>query len=308
MHVAPSTPFLPAHERSGIGVFRNMASKVMWVGRTASVVFGLALVMAFVIGAASTAWSATGGNFILGKANAATTPTSLVGTLADVAKSAFVVQNKSGGTALDLRVGNATTPANNVAPMKVNSKARVANLNAASAGRADSAASADLATNAQTAANAGNADKLDGKDSSAFAIKTDQSIAFASDCDNPEQWTLCAPVTVTVPAGKTYNVSVWSSFTAKALVNAQSVAFCSGGRGPSISADNPCITPLGAHSRVTFGSGQFGAAATSGEAGPLSEGEYTFGTALRPQYEGFMPDDHARVITKVMVRNTANSF
>jgi hypothetical protein len=73
-------------------------------------VFGLALVMALVLGLAATAWSATGGNFILGKKNAATTPTSLVSTLADAAKSALMVQNKSGGAALDLRVGNATTP------------------------------------------------------------------------------------------------------------------------------------------------------------------------------------------------------
>ncbi len=131
---------------------------------TASMVFGLTLVLALVIGAASTAWSATGGNFILGKANAATTPTILVSTLADAAKSAFVVNNKSGGAALDLRVGNATTPANNVAPMKVNSSARVANLNAALAGRADSAFSADFATNAQNATDADNADMLDGKD------------------------------------------------------------------------------------------------------------------------------------------------
>ena len=105
-------------------MLRKVASKVAWVGRTASMVFGLALVMALVLGVAATAWSATGGNFLLGKANSSTTPTSLVSTLTDAAKSALTVQNKSGGAALDLRVGNATTPANNVAPLKVNSSAK----------------------------------------------------------------------------------------------------------------------------------------------------------------------------------------
>jgi len=45
---------------------RSMASKVAWVGRTASMVFGLALVVALILGVASAALSATGGNFILG--------------------------------------------------------------------------------------------------------------------------------------------------------------------------------------------------------------------------------------------------
>lgn len=50
--------------------------------------------------------------------------------------------------------------------MRVNSNTRVANLNAATAGRADSAASADNATNAQ------NANTLDNKDSTEFANAT----------------------------------------------------------------------------------------------------------------------------------------
>ncbi len=120
---------------------RSVFGKVMWVGRATVFLVGLAVIMALVVGAATTAMGATGGNFILGKANTATTPTSLVSTLADAAKSALIVNNKSGGVALDLRVGNATTPPNSVAPMKVNSDKVVTNLNA---------------------------DELDGKDSAAF--------------------------------------------------------------------------------------------------------------------------------------------
>ena len=108
--------------------------------------------------------------------------------------------------------------------MKVYSQAEVATLNAQVAGHAEQA---------DTATNAGDADTLDGKDSSAFAIRTDHSIALAADCDTPNTWNLCVPVTVTVPAGKTYYASVWSSFTAKAGANSQNVAFCSAGRGPA---------------------------------------------------------------------------
>ncbi len=54
-------------------MLRSMAIKVAWLGRTASMVFGLALVVGLIFGVASAALSATGGNFILGKANEPTT-------------------------------------------------------------------------------------------------------------------------------------------------------------------------------------------------------------------------------------------
>jgi hypothetical protein len=143
---------------------RSALSKVAWVGRTASMVFGLALVMALVLGVASMAFGANGQNFILGKLNnAATRVTGLVGNVDGAA--ALRVTNPNAGTndtALDLRVQAGE------APMKVDSATRVANLNAATAGRADSAARADTATSAQNAANAQNADKLDGVDSAAL--------------------------------------------------------------------------------------------------------------------------------------------
>ncbi len=142
-------------------MLRSTASKVMWVGRATVFMVGLSVILALVFGVATTALSATGGNFILGKAkNAATKVTGLVG---NVDGAALRVTNPNAGTndtALDLRVQAGE------APLMVNSTARVANLNAATAGRADSAASADNATNAQ------NAETLDGKDSSEFANAT----------------------------------------------------------------------------------------------------------------------------------------
>lgn len=98
--------------------------------------FGLALVVGLTAGAASMAFGANGGNFILGKNNAATALTRLTG---NVNGPAMQVQNTNAGTndtALNLNVQPGE------APMRVDSDARVTDLNA---------------------------DKLDGNDSSAFA-------------------------------------------------------------------------------------------------------------------------------------------
>jgi hypothetical protein len=88
-------------------------------------VFGLALVMALVVGAASTAWSATGGNFILGKGNSAGAASKLT---ANVAAPALALVNKS--TAAAATALNLTVPAGK-APLTVNATAGTAtNLSA----------------------------------------------------------------------------------------------------------------------------------------------------------------------------------
>jgi hypothetical protein len=140
VHEAPSTPFLPADERSGIGVFRNVASKVMWVGRTASMVFGLALVMALVLGVAATAWSATGENFILGKGNVATAITRLTGAEGVDGPMLRIRNNNADPNDTALRLWVQTGEA----PMRVNSDTKVANLNA---DMVDGTDASQLATN-----------------------------------------------------------------------------------------------------------------------------------------------------------------
>ena len=119
---------------------KTVFGKVMWVGRATIFMVGLAVILALVFGVATTALGATGGNFILGKANVAGAVSKLT---AGISGPALQLVNSGAGTALDLRVGSSTTaPADKtVAPMKVDSQARVANLNA---------------------------DRLDGKDSTAF--------------------------------------------------------------------------------------------------------------------------------------------
>ena len=101
-------------------MIRSALGKVAWVGRTASMVFGLALVMALVIGLASTAWSATGGNFVLGKANVATTVSKLTASIAGPALTLVNRSTDAAATALNVSV------AEGKAPIKVNAAAGTA--------------------------------------------------------------------------------------------------------------------------------------------------------------------------------------
>lgn len=119
---------------------RSTLSKAARVGRATVFLVGLAVVLALVAGAASMAFAANGSNFVLGVLNnTATAVTKLTGNVDGPALQ--VVNNKDGAgdTALDLRVQAGE------APMRVNSATKVINLNA---------------------------DKLDNRDSSAFAPRS----------------------------------------------------------------------------------------------------------------------------------------
>ncbi len=102
---------------------KSIFGKVMWVGKGTVFLVGLSVILAAVMGVASMAFAAKGKPFILGKSNVATKVSTLI--------------KKGAGPALDLRVGSGP-------PLRVNSSAPVANLNA---------------------------DKVDGKDFSAFGAK-----------------------------------------------------------------------------------------------------------------------------------------
>jgi hypothetical protein len=90
---------------------RSVLSKVMWVGRATVFLVGLAVILALVIGLASAAFAGTGfgAPFNLGKTNTVDRVSTLV--------------NSGFGPALSLQVSSG-------APLKVNSAARVAKLNA----------------------------------------------------------------------------------------------------------------------------------------------------------------------------------
>ena len=104
--------------------------KVMWVGRATTFCVGLAVVLAVVLGVGTAALAAVPGDpFKLGRVNAVGRLTTLVG---NVDGAMLRVDNDGFGTALDLRVGASSAAPNQkiVAPMTVDSRAKVANLNA----------------------------------------------------------------------------------------------------------------------------------------------------------------------------------
>ncbi len=376
--------------------------KVTWMARATTTVVGLAIMLALVFGVATTAIGATGGNFILGKANGATTVSKLTANIAAPALTLVNNSTEAAATALNISV------ASGKAPLKVNAAAGTAtNLSAdeldgksseqfanaihphsgaditsgtvaeahidgtvardaevmptvkandgvgsgvdadtidgqnSSAfapsshnhddryyteGEVNTALSGKANTNHQHSGaditsgtveadriedGAGsnlNADQLDGKNSSAFGIRTAHAQEHADLCDTPDIWNECAPVTVTVPEGKNYIVSVWSSFSAKdsSIGSSQLLFYCSAGKGPSLSKTDPCITPFGGDNAVAVHS-YLTAASSSGETASLSPGTYTFFTALWPQDREFATS-HGRVITKVMVRDATNGL
>ena len=101
------------------------------MGRATTFLVALAVIVALSVGPASAALAGTGvgAAFNLGKTNTVDALSSLVGSTS----SMLEVGNSGSGTALDLRVGPSTTPADQkaAAPMKGDARAMVANLTAA---------------------------------------------------------------------------------------------------------------------------------------------------------------------------------
>jgi hypothetical protein len=110
---------------------KSLVGGLVRTTRATVLLVGLAVVLALVFGAASTATAKNGNPFVLGKANnAATKVSGLIGGMST--GSVLAVKNPSDGEALGLSVGDpAGDPAaKTVAPIKADSQARVANLNA----------------------------------------------------------------------------------------------------------------------------------------------------------------------------------
>jgi hypothetical protein len=59
-------------------MMRTAASKVMWIGKATIFLVGLSVILALIFGVASTAFSANGNPFLLGKKNVATTVSTLL--------------------------------------------------------------------------------------------------------------------------------------------------------------------------------------------------------------------------------------
>ena len=126
-------------------MLRNAASKVMWVGRATVFLVGLAVILALVLGVASTVSAHTGnkGFFHLGHKNVASAVSTLV--------------KQGPGPALNLVVGTGQPP------LQVNASAgKATNLNA------DKLDGLDQSAFLRSTGKAADADKLDGKDSTEF--------------------------------------------------------------------------------------------------------------------------------------------
>jgi hypothetical protein len=314
------------------------------------IMLALATTLALVFGVATTAPGATGGSFLLGKANVAVAVSKLT---ASIPGPVLQVVNNGAGTALDLRVGSSTTaPADKtVAPVKVDSQAKVVNLNAdeidgkdavSFASSAHTHAGADITsgtvaeariddsltrdgevmTRVRAADGTGSgldADQIDGLDSTTFGITTQHNQQDLEYCYTPapnpttgfSPRQACAPLTVVVPPGKKYVVSVWSTFSvygswAETQLT-QQVRYCSGMQAPG-QAQPDCVTPFGVQSAMTASRGEYVAASTSGETLPLTEGTYTFGTIVMPQSHNLSQTSVSSgdtVVTKVLVRDAS---
>lgn len=274
---------------------RNAVGKIVWMARATTVMVGLAIMLALVLGVVTSALAALPGDpFRLGQTNGIDAMSTLVG---NVAGPLLRVDNSStgaGATALSLQV-EAGKP-----PMKVNSGAKVAKLNtdkldgldstgfyaagskvadSSHADLADSATSAQRATNARNATNAQNAadaDKLDGLDSAALGVTTKMMSQSTEGCDtNLDGVNACAVVAVKVPAGKQYHVTVFSSFTAEST-STSSLKYRPMAQGSGV---NTCTETTNV---IDLAGGYAESGASSG-AITLGPGTYNVSTYISPQ-------------------------
>lgn len=104
-------------------MLKTIYFRVMWVGRATVFLVGLAVILAVVLGVATSALAAAPGDpFKLGKANVIDTVSKLVGATAN---TMLLIDNNGTGSALQLQVEEGK------APLTVNSSAaRATNLNA----------------------------------------------------------------------------------------------------------------------------------------------------------------------------------
>lgn len=159
-------------------MFGSLFRKVAWVGRATTFCVGLAVVLAVVLGVGTTALAAVPGDpFKLGRFNQVDRMSALVG---DVSGALFVVDNRGTGPALDLRVagGDSSPSEKAVPPMRVDSQAKVANLNA---DELDGKGAEDFQAAGSKAADA---DTLDGLDSERFLRRPSYTPSVRSAADS----------------------------------------------------------------------------------------------------------------------------
>jgi hypothetical protein len=310
----------------------------------------VALLLALVFGLATTALGATGGTFVLGKFNVASAVSKLTAGISG-ATLQVVNNGAGAALDLRVGSPTTAPADKTTAPMKVDSQSKVANLNADEIDGRDAGSFASSAhthageditsgtvaearidgsltrdgevmTRVQSADGTGSnldADRIDGLDSATFGITTQHNRQDVETCYTPvpdpttgfAPRQACAPLTVVVPPGKKYVVSVWSTFSIYGswaeTQPTQQVRYCSGMMAPQQTQPN-CVTPFGVQNVMTARRGEYVAASTSGETLPLAEGTYTFGTIVMPQAHNLDQNSFASgdtVVTKVLVRDAS---
>jgi hypothetical protein len=163
------------------------------------------------------------------------------------------------------------------------------------------------------------ADQFDGKDSTTFGITTQHNQQDLEHCYTPapdpttgfSPRQACAPLTVVIPPGKRYVVSLWSTFSVYGswaeTQPTQQVRYCSGMQRPGQTQPD-CVTPFGVQNAMTARHGEFVAASTAGETLPLKEGTYKFGTIVLPQAHNLSQTSVTSgdtVVTKLLVRDAS---
>src|SRR5829696_5585621 len=147
---------------------KRMLGKILGKGKVTVLAVTVALVLT--TGTAALAGTGGGAAFNLGKINTVNALSTLVGS---TASSMLKVDNDGTGTALDLQVGSSGTPPDQktAPPMKVDSQAKITNLNADELDGQDASdflPAYGKAQNSFHADGADNADKLDGWSSEDF--------------------------------------------------------------------------------------------------------------------------------------------
>jgi hypothetical protein len=153
-------------------MMKEMAKGTKRIARGTALTLGVAVMVALVLGVATTALAGTGvgARFQLGKTNTVNAVSRLVGS---VVGPSLVIDNDSAdatATALDLQVQPGK------APMKVNSSAKVTNLNV---------------------------DKIDGLDSSSFASYGESAYSYSkvlTTCNNQDQELVSIPFSIGRPS------------------------------------------------------------------------------------------------------------
>jgi hypothetical protein len=105
-------------------MLRSAGSKALWVLKGSALFGGAVVTLALVLGMASMAFGANGGNFILGQNNSASLLTKLTGNVNGSAMQVVNNNADANDTALNLSVQSGE------APMRVNSATKVTSLNA----------------------------------------------------------------------------------------------------------------------------------------------------------------------------------